>query len=200
MSGKQLVAREAPHGRAEPPADAGVLKHGVTKSAHAAVWRGDGLPSARSRLQCGFSHALQRIDHGGGIDGVAHDGVSDLKRTCRRCRITQDDGHIMHELDTGRRGRHRRKQLKISKDALVARLAVDLAKRHRRLKRRSATRIGHRTVRAVCNRLIPASRRRFLERANPLIAARRLWRKGRFRHRLNYLSQGGRPRTAAKIG
>jgi hypothetical protein len=39
-----------------------------------------------------------------------------------------------------------------------------------------------------------------LERANPLIAARRLWRKGRFRHRLNYLSQGGRPRTAAKIG
>ena len=87
--------------------------------------------------------------------------MSDLKRTCRRCRITQDDGHIMHELDTGRRGRHRRKQPKISKDALAAHLAVDLAKRHRHPKRRSATRIGHRTVRAVCNRLIPASRRRF---------------------------------------
>jgi hypothetical protein len=40
MSGKQLAAREAPPVRAEPPADAGVLKHGVTKSAHAAVWRG----------------------------------------------------------------------------------------------------------------------------------------------------------------
>src|SRR6202158_5826478 len=48
----------------------------------------------------------------------------------------------------------------MSKDGLVANLAVDLTKRHRHPECRSATRIRHRTVCAVCNRLIPASRRR----------------------------------------
>src|SRR6266478_8452218 len=49
----------------------------------------------------------------------------------------------------------------MSKDELVANLAVDFTKRHRHPECRSATRIRHRTVCAVCNRLIPASRRRF---------------------------------------
>src|SRR6267154_6269357 len=62
----------------------------------------------------------------------------------------------MHELNTGRCRSHRRKQLEISKDMLVANLAVDLAKRYRDPKRRSTTRICHRTVCAFCNRLPPA--------------------------------------------
>src|ERR1700687_930362 len=47
----------------------------------------------------------------------------------------------------------------MSKDGLVANLAVDLTKRHRHPECRSATRIRHRAVCAVSNRLLPARRR-----------------------------------------
>ena len=77
------------------------------------------------------SHAFQRIDHGCGIDGVAHHGVSDLERGGRRRRIAQHNDHIVHQLDTGRRGRYRRKQIEPPKDVLVVNLALDLAKRDR---------------------------------------------------------------------
>src|SRR3981081_2820417 len=72
--------------------DVRVLKHGVTKPTHAAVWRGfrlgenvDQLAVPHRSGAVADAYALQRIDHRSGIDGVAHDGVADLKRTRRRC-------------------------------------------------------------------------------------------------------------------
>ena len=141
--------------------DVRILKHDVTKSADATVWRGfrlgedvDKLAARRRRLGAVFdvqSHAFQRVDHGCGIDGVAHHGVSDLERGGRRRRIAQHNDHIVHQLDAGRRGRYRRKQIEPPKNVLVVNLAFDLAKRDGYAQRRCATRIRHRTVCAVCN-------------------------------------------------
>jgi hypothetical protein len=95
------------------------------------------------------------------VDGVAHHGVSDLERGGRRRRIAQHNDHIVHQLDAGRCGRYRRKQIEPPKDVLVVNLALDLAKSDRYSQRRCPTRIRHRTVCAVCNGLIPTGGCRF---------------------------------------
>src|SRR6476659_869642 len=74
-------------------ADVRILEHDVTKSANATVWRSfrlgedvDELAVRHRRLGTVFdvqSHAFQRVDHGCGINSVAHHRVSDLERSGR---------------------------------------------------------------------------------------------------------------------
>src|SRR6202035_2879407 len=136
-------------------ADVGILQHGVTKSPHDAIRGGFRLgknidqPVSRARIGYIFEaepHTLQRRDHRGGINRVAHDAMSDDKGARRRIRVAQQDYHVVHELNTGRSGSHGRKQIPVFQDLFVADAAVDLAERRRDAEGRRAARVSHRSI------------------------------------------------------
>ena len=87
---------------------------------------------------------------------VGHDAVSNHKRAGRGVRIAEDHHHIVHQLDAGRGGGHRRKQPPIPQDLLIADIAVDLPECGGHAERRGAARIGHRPIRAGRHRLLPS--------------------------------------------
>ena len=151
-------------------ADVGILQHGVTKSPHDAIrgsFRlGKNIDQPVSRARIGYifeaePHTLQRRDHRGGINRVAHDAMSDDKGARRRIRVAQQDYHVMHELNTGRSGGHRRKQTPVFQDLLIADAAVDLAERRRDAEGRRAARISHRSIGAGRYGLVPLGMGRF---------------------------------------
>src|ERR1700732_3094799 len=89
-------------------ADVGVIQHGVTKSAHAAVRRcfrlGENIHQTALRTGIGYlceaePHALERLDHRSRINRVTHHAMSDDKGARRNVRIAKDNHHVVHKFD-----------------------------------------------------------------------------------------------------